>query len=70
MDHEDFKLGQYFMCGDSQWLCTDVGSRVITAIKLTNTVLLDPSWLDGPPYLLEEIVFDEYDMPGCSIIEN
>ena len=26
----------------------------------------DPSWHTGPPYAVEECVFDEYDMPGCS----
>jgi hypothetical protein len=26
----------------------------------------DPSWHSGPSYAVEECVFDEYDMPGCS----
>lgn len=26
----------------------------------------DPSWHAGPPYAVEECVFDEFDMPGCS----
>ena len=26
----------------------------------------DPSWHTGPPYAVEECVFDEYDVPGCS----
>jgi hypothetical protein len=25
----------------------------------------DRSWLNGPPDAVEEIVFDEYDLPGC-----
>jgi len=27
----------------------------------------DPSWLDGPPYAVVERVFDEYDLPGCTL---
>ena len=27
----------------------------------------DPSWFIGPPYAVVEYVFDEYDMPGCSL---
>jgi hypothetical protein len=27
----------------------------------------DPSWHIGPPYAIEECVFDEYDMAGCSL---
>jgi hypothetical protein len=26
----------------------------------------DPSWHTGSPYAVEECVFDEFDMPGCS----
>jgi hypothetical protein len=27
----------------------------------------NPSWLVGPPYAVVERVFDEYDLPGCSL---
>jgi hypothetical protein len=27
----------------------------------------DPSWLLGPPYKIEEVLFDEYDIEGCSL---
>jgi hypothetical protein len=27
----------------------------------------DPSWLVGPPYAVAERVFDEHDLPGCSL---
>lgn len=27
----------------------------------------DPSWLIGPPYAVVERVFDEYDLPACSL---
>jgi hypothetical protein len=30
----------------------------------------DPSWHNGPPYAIEECVFDEYDMLGCSLIAD
>ena len=25
----------------------------------------DPSWLNGPPYAVEEVVFDENELVGC-----
>lgn len=32
MQHEDFKIGKQFRCGERTWLCTDVGTRTIAAI--------------------------------------
>lgn len=82
----DFVIGQEFWCGGKRWRCTDIGTRVITAICLephevvtlerngaggevreTREVTADPSWHVGPPYAVEECVFDEYDMQGCSL---
>jgi hypothetical protein len=30
----------------------------------------DPSWLNGPPYAIVERVFDEYDLPACSLTKG
>jgi len=64
MTHQDFKIGQEFTCGSRRWRCTDVGTRTICAIDLTEHPD-DPSWYNGPPYAVVEDVFDEYDFPGC-----
>ena len=37
------------------------------ARREVRTVTDDPSWHNGPPYAVEECVFDEYDMPACSL---
>ena len=34
MKHSAFRIGLEFRCGDKRWRCTDVGTRVITAISL------------------------------------
>jgi hypothetical protein len=34
MKHSDFRIGLEFWCGQRRWRCTDVGTRVITAISL------------------------------------
>lgn len=36
MNHSDFKIGTLFRSGHgfAEWRCTDVGTRVITAIRL------------------------------------
>jgi hypothetical protein len=86
MEHRDFRLGLEFWCGGKRWRCTDVGSRVITAISLEphevvelvpnpcssgalerRYVTADPAWHSGPPYAVAEQVFDENDMPACSL---
>jgi hypothetical protein len=64
MELEDFQIGQtFFASAGFEWLCTDKGTRTITAIRLDP--YKDPSWFIGPPYSVDEIVFDQYDMQSC-----
>lgn len=80
MRHGEFKVGIEFRCAGRLWRCTDVGTRVIVAISLEPhevTSLVagqeqrhttnDPSWLSGPPYAVVEQVFDETDIPACTL---
>ncbi|MGH9842910.1 MAG: hypothetical protein ACREEM_29580 [Blastocatellia bacterium] len=64
MTKDEFQIGLEFYTASGKWRCTDVGTRVIVAIKLDKT---DESWYNGPPYAVAEAVFDEYDMGGCSL---
>jgi len=69
MKHSDFSIGLEFKTGSGLWRCTDIGTRTILAIKITddNIVSYPDNLLRGPPYIYtEEIVFDEYDFGGCS----
>lgn len=64
MKIQDFEVGKHFYGpAGFKWLCTDKGSRIITAIMLDDDK--DESWFKGPPYSLEEKVFDEYEMESC-----
>ena len=61
MEHKDFTIGQEFLCGEKRWRCTDIGTRVIVAIRIdlveTRTIV------DGHPvrrYLTQE----EADLEG------
>ena len=63
----DIKIGQIFLFGFGFWECTDVGTRVIVAIKYIHN---DPSWGYGPPYALQEHVFDEDDYAAIEIYKN
>ena len=69
MNHREFKIGLEFQCGIAKWRCTDIGTRTIVAIRITpfpeDEILRDDTWLDGPPYLVEELVFDELDIVPC-----
>lgn len=64
MVKEGFQIGLEFYTASGKWRCTDIGTRVIVAIKLDQT---DESWYNGPPYAVAETVFDEYDFGGCSL---
>jgi hypothetical protein len=80
-----FVIGGEFRCGDQTWRCTDVGTRVITAICLDSVTVggsnpalyraLDRAqatrdgWFNGPPYAVPEVVFDEFDQAGCTILD-
>lgn len=68
MRREDFQIGSVFVCGDDRWRCTDVGTRIIVAIRLDHED--DPSWYNGPPYAVAESVFDEYDQEGCNEVDE
>ena len=67
MKAKNFTIGVEFKCGGRRWHCTDVGSRIVAAICVEN-MRDDPGWLNGPPYAVPEILFDEYDLPGCEIV--
>ena len=64
MKHSDFKIGLEFYTATGKWRCTDIGTRTVIVIALDRD---DPSWYNGPPYAVEEVVFDENDFAGCSI---
>lgn len=83
MNRPDFHIGLEFWTGAGRWRCTDVGTRVITAIRVDSVNLVRSEagvqtpytltgeeaeaqdWFNGPPYVVAEMVFDEYDMEGC-----
>jgi len=65
MHVSDFYIGLVFWMSGCRWRCTDVGTRVVVAIKLDYDD--DPSWYKGPPYAVCEFVIDESDLPACSL---
>jgi hypothetical protein len=82
MELSDFVIGETFWTHGGAFRCTDIGTRVVTAVKLgpreiataengngevriTKRIEDDPDWLNGPPYAVEELVFDENDLVTC-----
>lgn len=64
MKLEEFKIGAtFFASAGFEWLCTDKGTRTITAIMLEPDK--ESYWFVGPPYALDEVVFDEHNMKKC-----
>ena len=66
MEKGEFEIGTVFNCGPGHWICTDIGSRVVVAIKRDDDLIQD-GWLKGPPFAVEEHVFDENDIQGCEL---
>jgi len=81
MKHGDFSIGMQFMTDSGRWRCTDIGTRTIAAIKISEASVTtraadgtmttrtecspDPSWFHGPPYAVAEQVFDEDALTAC-----
>ena len=82
MEFNDFVIGETFWTQQGAFRCTDIGTRVVVAVKLgprevsraesvdgelriTRRIDDDPSWLKGPPYAVEEVIFDENELLGC-----
>ena len=82
MELSDFAIGETFWTHVGAFRCTDVGTRVVVAVKLgpreigraekvdgelriTKRIDDDASWLNGPPYAVDEVVFDENELLGC-----
>lgn len=64
MRQHQFSIGIEFACGGKRWRCTDVGTRVVTAVCLSDHPD-DPSWFNGPPYAAAEVV-SSFDDPSHS----
>jgi hypothetical protein len=68
MRREEFAIGKPFRCGGRPWRCTDIGTRVVVAIRLDEVGVsgsdgdrtLDwheaeaKGWFQGPPYAVAE----------------
>lgn len=78
MQHSEFEIGMEFTTEDGRrrWRVTDVGTRVVTVIRvdqvessrgsLMSSVEADQAgWFRGPPYALVERIFAECDQPAC-----
>jgi hypothetical protein len=68
MELSDFHIGLEFWMSGSRWRCTDVGTRLVIAIKLDHDD--DPSWYNGRPYAVCECPIDENDIPACSLTRH
>jgi hypothetical protein len=62
---QQFVIGSEFEMSGARWRCTDVGTRMLAAIKLEHDD--DPRLYNGPPYAVVETVIDEYDLDACTL---
>lgn len=68
MKREDFSVGLEFWMSGRRFRCTDIGQRVIVAIMLDDRA--DQTWFAGPPYAVQELVIDEWEMALCTLVED
>ena len=61
----EFSIGSYFFNNGIKYMCTDIGSRVVVAIRVYDNVNLE-----GPPYSAMEIVLDETEINTCTITKQ
>ncbi len=64
MKHGEFHIGLEFYTATGAWRCTDVGARVVTAMKLG---IAGDGVYEGPPYAVAEFVFDEDDQAVATL---
>jgi hypothetical protein len=83
MKHNEFVIGATFWSGGRLWRCTDIGTRVIVAIRIDRVDVEGSTpemrrtlghaeaeaegWFNGPPYAVLESVFDEDFLDDCSL---
>lgn len=72
MNHNEFKIGTRFFTGTGEWICTDVGTRTISAVKrksISNSGRVEYVTENsaGFPEYYGELVFNCYDMDASSL---
>ncbi len=67
MELSDFRIGQVFWIYHQKFKCTDIGTRVVVAIRAN---IFDEEFDPGPPYASCETVLDENDLPVCTLEER
>lgn len=71
MTFDEFKIGTEFFTMAGKWRVTDVGTRIVAAIRTTQDwEAIAEGWLKGPPYTVAEHVFDENDLDGCYLTKK
>jgi hypothetical protein len=61
MKLSDFRIGAAFYTAANDFVCTDIGSRVVVAVHADELA----EYPSGPPYSILESVFDAHDLPAC-----
>jgi hypothetical protein len=49
MKHSEFRIGLEFWCGGTRWRCSDVGTRVVTAVSLEPHAVVKITSQGGTP---------------------
>ena len=47
MKHDDFEIGMEFLMGEGRWRVTDVGTRIVTAIRIDRAQIVEQDKVTG-----------------------
>jgi hypothetical protein len=83
MKHNEFVIRATFWSSGRLWRCTDIGTRVVIAIRIDHVEVEGSTpemrrtlgyaeaeaegWFNGPPYAVLESVFDEDFLDDCTL---
>lgn len=66
MEHKDFVIGDKFFTATGMWLCTDKGTKIITAVKCDKNGEPPKNWEVNE----EDVIFFSSDFGGCDLVNR
>jgi hypothetical protein len=64
MDFSEFKIGETFRCSGKQYRCTDVGTRVVVAIRIDQVDVVHRGRDVGFGHFTETLSYDQANKDG------
>jgi len=73
MEHSEFRIGEVFFCGGKRWRCTDIGTRIVSAICLEPHEVVTIAKIDGERKETRSLTDDDpswFNGPPYAVVES